>query len=313
MGCGSNNNSTSLPLVSVGPQGPPGINGTNGIDGHNGVDGLDGVDGVDGTSFITGTVDPISSDGNNGDSFYNKTTQTLFGPKAAGVWPAGISLKGADGAVGPAGATGPQGSAGSPGTPGVNGAPGPTGPTGATGATGPAGPAGPAGKSYLIYNDVATVTNNTTVTYTYGTYAIPSGTLSATGDCLSLRIHFYRASFLSNVRNIKILYAGQLIKLSNSATVTVKTNNNSETDMYFNIHITRTSSTTATCSIEYSSFVVNPSGPVGGTNNSFITVTNLLTGLTTLDNTTTLLVQGWQDNSSGTLTMGSTKVSINKV
>jgi len=54
---------------------------------------LDGADGADGTSFLVGTVDP-TTEGNDGDSYFNKTSQTYFGPKAAGVWPAGVSLGG---------------------------------------------------------------------------------------------------------------------------------------------------------------------------------------------------------------------------
>jgi len=49
----------------------------------------------------------------------------LYGPKAAGAWPApGVVLKGTNGTNGAAGATGPAG---------------PTGPTGSTGQTGPSG------------------------------------------------------------------------------------------------------------------------------------------------------------------------------
>jgi hypothetical protein len=65
----------------------------------------------------------------DGDFYINTVTNTLFGPKASGVWPSGVSLVGPTGATGATGATGPQGA---------------TGATGATGAQGPAGPA-PAG------------------------------------------------------------------------------------------------------------------------------------------------------------------------
>lgn len=51
------------------------------------------LDGADGSSFLVGTVDP-TTEGNDGDSYFNKTSQTYFGPKAAGVWPAGVSLGG---------------------------------------------------------------------------------------------------------------------------------------------------------------------------------------------------------------------------
>ena len=101
----------------VGPQGPQGIQG---IQGPAGTDGVDGADGLDGKTVLNGTVDP-TTEGVDGDFYINTTTDTIFGPKAGGVWGSGTSL------VGPTGATGPQGPQGDPG------------PTGATGNTGPAG------------------------------------------------------------------------------------------------------------------------------------------------------------------------------
>jgi hypothetical protein len=97
---------------ATGPQGPAGTNGTNGANGTNGTNG---------TAVLNGTTAPTSSAGSNGDFFINTATNTLYGPKANGTWPAGTSL------VGPAGATGPQGPIGL------------TGPAGATGATGASG------------------------------------------------------------------------------------------------------------------------------------------------------------------------------
>jgi hypothetical protein len=58
---------------------------------------------TDGKSVLSGAVDP-TTEGVNGDFYINTTTWTIFGPKAGGVWPAGVSL------VGP---TGPAGSGGS--------------------------------------------------------------------------------------------------------------------------------------------------------------------------------------------------------
>jgi hypothetical protein len=43
-----------------------------------------------------GTVDP-TTEGVNGDFYINTSTSTLFGPKAAGVWPVGVSLVGPQG------------------------------------------------------------------------------------------------------------------------------------------------------------------------------------------------------------------------
>jgi hypothetical protein len=58
----------------------------------------------------------------DGDFYINTTTHTLFGPKASGAWPTGISL------VGPAGAAGPTGSQGAAGAQGIQGLTGSTGP-----------------------------------------------------------------------------------------------------------------------------------------------------------------------------------------
>ena len=66
----------------------------------------------------------------------------IYGPKAAGAWPTGVSIVGPAGATVPAGAQGPAGPAGADGATGPAGAQGPAGPAGADGAAGPAGPAG---------------------------------------------------------------------------------------------------------------------------------------------------------------------------
>jgi len=69
--------------MATGPQGPQGTVGTN------------GTDGVDGNTILFGTVDPSNSaTGVNGNFYINTTTYKLFGPKAAGIWGAGISLIG---------------------------------------------------------------------------------------------------------------------------------------------------------------------------------------------------------------------------
>jgi uncharacterized protein (TIGR02145 family) len=84
----------------------------------------------------------------NGDFYINTATNTLFGPKANGTWPAGVSLvgpTGPQGIQGPTGATGPQGLAGTAGATGATGATGPIGPQGIQGVAGPTGPAGAVG------------------------------------------------------------------------------------------------------------------------------------------------------------------------
>lgn len=73
-----------------------------------GADGLDGVDGVDGRTVLYGTAAP-TTEGVDGDFYIRTTTNFIYGPKAAGVWPAGISL------VGPAGEDGLDGTDGTDG------------------------------------------------------------------------------------------------------------------------------------------------------------------------------------------------------
>lgn len=146
--------------IAEGQQGPAGPAG--------GV-GPAGAAGVDGRTLLSGTSAPGSGTGADGDFFINTAASIIYGPKAAGVWPAGVSL------IGPAGATGATGSAGSSGDDGrevelqtsathvqwryvgdstwtnllplseITGPQGAAGAAGATGATGAQGPAGPAG------------------------------------------------------------------------------------------------------------------------------------------------------------------------
>jgi hypothetical protein len=56
--------------------------------------------GIDGKTVRYGTVDPVATDGVDGDFWINTTSHFIFGPKASGAWPAGTSL------VGPAGSGG---------------------------------------------------------------------------------------------------------------------------------------------------------------------------------------------------------------
>jgi hypothetical protein len=111
----------SMQTGPAGPQGTPGTNGTNGTDGK---------------TILNGTTDPSNlSTGTDGDFYVNTSTLMFFGPKAGGIWPAGISIAGADGATGPTGATcptGPQGAKGDTGNTGPAGAAGPGVPTGGT-------------------------------------------------------------------------------------------------------------------------------------------------------------------------------------
>lgn len=80
----------------VGPQGPTGLTGPAG------ADGADGADGVDGRTVLNGAVPP-TTEGVDGDFYIDTATSTIYGPKAAGAWPAGVALVGP---TGPAGADG---------------------------------------------------------------------------------------------------------------------------------------------------------------------------------------------------------------
>ena len=134
------------PAGATGLQGPAGATGATGPAGAQGIAGTNGINGTNGTAVLNGNTNPAAGTGVNGDFYINTATNTLYGPKANGAWPAGVSL------VGPAGVAGPQGPAGATGLQGPAGATGPagpTGPTGLTGATGAAGPQGPAGATGL--------------------------------------------------------------------------------------------------------------------------------------------------------------------
>ncbi len=161
-----------------GPQGPQGPTGADGAQGPT------GPAGVNGKTILNGTSIPSNSLGTDGDFYINTATNTLFGPKTAGVWGAGTSLigpagadgsggggSGADGksayqiwldqgnsgseadflaslkgADGTKGDTGATGPAGAKGDKGDPGNTGVTGPKGDTGAKGDKGDAGTDGK-----------------------------------------------------------------------------------------------------------------------------------------------------------------------
>lgn len=97
-----------------------------GSDGADGVDGVDGTDGVDGNTILYGTAAP-TTEGQNGDFYIRTTTNFIYGPKAAGVWPAGTSL------VGPPGADGVDGVDGTDGSAVLSGSGAPTGGVGVDG------------------------------------------------------------------------------------------------------------------------------------------------------------------------------------
>jgi hypothetical protein len=164
--------------------------------------GATGATGAQGYSVLNGIVDP-TTEGVNGDFYINTVSNKIFGPKAAGVWPAGVNIVGPTGATGPAGATGPVGATGVTGVTGSTGPVGATGTTGVTGPTGPAGATGPQGVTgntgatgpvgpasdapYVIYLDGGNVTPNPDIIYnaqtsstTSWTYTIDAGASTTT-------------------------------------------------------------------------------------------------------------------------------------
>lgn len=55
--------------------------------------------GNDGRATLNGTSDPGPGVGANGDFYINTASWYIFGPKAAGTWPAGVSLTSGGGAT----------------------------------------------------------------------------------------------------------------------------------------------------------------------------------------------------------------------
>lgn len=68
-----------------------------------------------GSAMLSGTTDPGPEIGKDGDYYLNTATWMLFGPKANGAWPAGVSI------AGPAGGSGAQGNTGTGGNTGLAG------------------------------------------------------------------------------------------------------------------------------------------------------------------------------------------------
>lgn len=56
--------------------------------------------GSDGNTLLTTSGAPSSGTGKNGDYAIDSTAQLIYGPKAGGGWPAGVSYKGSTGAAG---------------------------------------------------------------------------------------------------------------------------------------------------------------------------------------------------------------------
>ena len=98
-----------------GPAGPTGLTGPQGPAGPTGATGPQGSAGTNGNTVLNGNLAPSNGQGVDGDFYINTAANLIYGPKANGIWPSGVSLVGSQGPVGPAGATGatgPQGPAG---------------------------------------------------------------------------------------------------------------------------------------------------------------------------------------------------------
>lgn len=75
---------------------------------------LMGAAGLGTFHMLATTGAPSNGVGSNGDLAYDSTAHKIYGPKAGGVWPAGVALVGPAGGAGATGATGPAGPTGPP-------------------------------------------------------------------------------------------------------------------------------------------------------------------------------------------------------
>ncbi|MGY3130127.1 hypothetical protein ACVWZM_000809 [Bradyrhizobium sp. USDA 4501] len=131
-----------ITVIDVPGQGPQGVKGDKGDKGDRGEPGEkgdkgdkgdqgdQGIQGEPGNTVLYGPADPTAAVGVNGDFYINTTTHFIFGPKAAGAWPAGTSL------IGPQGPQGIQGIQGVQGIPGNTVLYGATDPTAGVGVDG---------------------------------------------------------------------------------------------------------------------------------------------------------------------------------
>ena len=103
-----------------GPKGDKGETGATGAAGQNGQNGENGQNGRDGKDVLSGTSDPTSEIGKEGDKYVNTTTGDIF-VKKNGQWEREGNLKGPKGDKGETGATGAAGQNGQNGQNGRDG------------------------------------------------------------------------------------------------------------------------------------------------------------------------------------------------
>lgn len=91
------------------------------ITGPEGTPGTDGTNGTNGNTVLTTTGAPSGATGVNGDYALDVAAQLIYGPKAAGTWPTGVSIRGIQGTAGAIGSKWLTGTTVPAGGTGVNG------------------------------------------------------------------------------------------------------------------------------------------------------------------------------------------------
>jgi hypothetical protein len=74
------------PTGPTGPQGPKGDTGAQGVQGPQGVPGPQGPSGA--STFVSGVGAPTAALGVDGAIYLDVVSGRMYGPKAAGAWPA---------------------------------------------------------------------------------------------------------------------------------------------------------------------------------------------------------------------------------
>lgn len=91
--------------LQTGAQGPSGVTGATGpagqsFTGPTGIGGETGPTGAHGASVLSVGGTPNANVGRDGDLAFDVTAKQFFGPKAAGAWPAAVSIAGPTGPTG---------------------------------------------------------------------------------------------------------------------------------------------------------------------------------------------------------------------
>ena len=124
------------------------LKGPKGDKGETGATGAAGQNGRDGKDILSGTSDPTSETGKEGDKYVNTTTGDIF-VKKNGQWEREGNLKGPKGDKGETGAAGQNGENGRDGQNGQNGRDGQDGKDILSGTTDPASDTGKEGDKYV--------------------------------------------------------------------------------------------------------------------------------------------------------------------